>query len=87
MRASFEGHRGLMWPEDNNVVFYGVRYINITDAIKRLLCHIRPSVSYTPWCYGNHRGIKDNVTGKIFVRERWFDNENLAQLYLKHVAI
>lgn len=87
MKISFEGHVGLLWPSDHNVIFYGVRYNTITDAIKGLLCHIKPSRSYGPWCYGRHRGIKDSETGKIFVQERWFDNEKLAQLYLKHVAI
>jgi len=87
MKISFEGHNGLLWPDDNNVIFYGVRYSNITEAIKYLLCHIKPSTTYGPWCYGRHRGIRDSSSGKIFVQERWFDNEKLAQLYLKHVAV
>jgi hypothetical protein len=87
MKVSFEGHQGLLWSNDDNVIFYGVRFNTISDAIKQVLRHVRPSTSYRPWCSGRHRGLLDMETGKIFVQERWFDNEKVAELYLKHVAV
>ena len=86
MKISFEGHKGLLWIEDNNVIFYGVRFDSISDAIGRMLRHVKASDTYGPWCCGRHRGLKDTQTGRIFCAERWFDNEKLAELYLKHVA-
>lgn len=86
MKASFEGHRGLLWINDDNVIFYGVRFNTISDAIRQMLRHVKPS-SYRPWCCGRHRGIRDMGTGKIFVQERWFDDEKVAEIYVKHVAV
>ena len=87
MKISFEGHKGLLWMDDNTVIFYGVRFNKISDAIKMMLRHIKPSSAYRPWCSGRHRGIIDTSSKKIFVAERWFDNEKVAELYLKHVAV
>ena len=87
MKVSFEGHQGLLWPNDNTVIFYGVRFDNISDAIRKMLRHVRPSTKYKPWCCGRHRGLQDTETDKIFTAERWFDNEKVAELYLKHVAV
>lgn len=87
MKISFEGHQGLLWPEDNNVIFYGIRFDTISGAIRKLLRHVRPSNTYGPWCCGRFRGLKDSRSGRIFVEERWFDNEKLTELYLKHVSV
>ena len=87
MKIDFEGHKGLLWTADDNVIFYGVRFRNISQAIKKLLRYIRPSEHYGPWCCGRFRGIKDFQTGKIFTEERWFDGEKLAEEYLKYVAV
>ena len=87
MKISFEGHQGLLWTDDNNVIFYGVRFNNISHAICTMLKHIRPSDSYGPWCYGNHRGIRDTTSGKIFVQEVGLIMKKLPSLYLKHVAV
>jgi hypothetical protein len=86
MKISFEGHQGLLWIQDNTVIFYGVRFKNISEATRMTLRYIKPSVSYRPWCSGRHRGIKDGLSGKIFVQERWFDNEKVTELYLKHIT-
>ena len=87
MKISFEGHNGLLWSIDNTVIFYGVRFGSISDAIRKMLRHVRPSTKYKPWCCGRHRGLQDTETDKIFTTERWFDNEKVAELYLKHVAV
>ena len=86
MRINFEGHKGLLWIEDNNVIFYGVRFENISSAVNQLLRHVKPSNNYIPWCSGRHRGITDKTSGRIFVNERWFESEIFAETYLKHVA-
>lgn len=85
MKCSFQGHTGLYWPDDN-VLFYGIRFDKPSEAMK-VLAQIKPSKHYRPWCYGRYRGINDTETGKIFVQERWFDTEKLAELYLKNVAV
>lgn len=87
MKVNFEGHRGLMWSDDDSVIFYGVRFNTISDAIRRMLRHVKPSTEYKPWCCGRYRGIMDAPTGRIFTEERWFDNEKDAEIYLKHVAV
>tara|TARA_B110000977_G_scaffold184599_1_gene248549 strand:+ start:42 stop:323 length:282 start_codon:yes stop_codon:yes gene_type:complete len=86
MRITFEGHQGVLWPEDNCVVFYGVLFKNISIAITKVLRHVKPSDNYGPWCFGNYRGVKDGLTGKIYIEGRWFDDDKQTSLYLKHVA-
>lgn len=85
MNCYYNGHKGTVWAGFDEVVFYGVLYNNITIAIRKLLNHILPG-DYSPWCYGCFRGVKDKITDKIFVEERWFDNDTVAELFLKCIS-
>ena len=81
-KISFEGHRGLLFSLDQSVIFYGVRFSGILDAVK-FLKDLKPGGFYEPWCYGNTRGVKDLQTQKIYILNRWMDSEKTAELYLK----
>jgi len=84
MKCSYGGHRGLCWADDS-IMFYGIRFDKPSDAFNMIRL-IEPSEHYRPWCYSRHKGIFDKKTNRVFVCERWFDTEKLAELYLDNVA-
>jgi len=81
-KINFEGHRGVMWLLDHSAMFYGVRFMNITEAT-RFLRGLEPGGYYQPWCRGNIRGVKNLKNDKVFIENRWMDCEKSAELYVK----
>ena len=78
----FQKHVGVYFLKDANVMFYGVRFSGILEAVN-FLKYLKPGGFYTPWCYGRTRGLKDLRNGKIYVDNRWMDCAKTAELYLK----
>lgn len=78
----YKKHRGLMNTEDQSVIFYGVGFTTIIDAIK-LLKHFEPAENtYTGWYYNGHKGFHNRETDEVFIDLRWIPSEKFAKDYI-----
>lgn len=83
---SYNKHYGLLNPDDNSVMFYGMGFKDICDAMKFLKDLEPPSYRdeyiYQPWHYNMHKGLLHIKTKQIYLDSRWLPNEKFAEQYV-----
>lgn len=69
VRTCYEGHYGTLDIESNHVVFYGMYFDNMVEAVE-MLRHMGPPPTdqgmYTPWYRKGHRGVENELMGTVF---------------------
>lgn len=79
----FRTHEGLLNPDENTVMFYGMGFKNIVEAIKFLKdVPDAPYGTYKSWYYNMHKGLKHSKTGQVYVDYRWLPDEKFAENYI-----
>lgn len=80
---NYNSHEGLLNPDENTVMFYGIGFKNIIEAIKFLKeVPSAPYGTYERWFYNLNVGLKNKKTGQIYVDSRWLSNEKFAETYV-----
>ena len=82
MKIEFENHMGVMDMKTNVVIFYGVTFSGILEAIT-LLKGISPKNTYVPWQHRRHKGLLDKEDGSVYIKDRWFPDESFAKEIIK----
>ena len=78
----YNKHRGLLNTDDQSVMFYGLGFKDIIDAIKTLKHFPAKDNTYIGWYYNMNKGVLNKVTGEIFLDLRWLPNEEFAKEYV-----
>jgi hypothetical protein len=84
MKCVYGEHTGILYESTNEVRFYGVLFVNITEAMK-LLDKIDPGYDYTPFVYREHKGFV-HEDGYVIINDKepkWFDSKWLAKQWIK----
>ena len=83
---SYSKHYGLLNSDDSSVVFYGLGFKDICEAMKFLKDLIPPKHKdeyiYNTWFYNFHKGLIHFKTGQVYVDFRWLPNEKFAEQYV-----
>lgn len=77
MRIHFENHKGELDLETNEVIFYDLTFNGIIEATK-FLKDIPPKITYVPWYYRGKKGLLDEEDGSVYLKDRWFPDEEFA---------
>lgn len=77
MSIQFEGHKGTLDIETNEVTFYDMVFTSILDAAK-FLKGIPVGPEYTAWYYRRHRGLLNEDDGSVYLKDRWLPDEEFA---------
>ena len=72
IRISFLKHQGELELSTRVVEFYGLYFLNITEAIG-FLNNIEPG-EYEPYYLRGHKGVTD-MNGNIFLNNKWWKDE------------
>jgi len=78
----YKNHRGLLNTDDQSVMFYGVGFKTIIEAMKHLKDVKHAQNTYTGWYYNMNRGFRNVKTGEIYIDFRWLPNEKFAKEYV-----
>lgn len=80
----FQKHRGLLNKDDQTVMFYGVGFKNIIEAMETLkyIEFCSDINTYTGWYYNFNKGIMNLKTGEVFIDLRWLPTEKFAKEYI-----
>lgn len=89
-RISYQGHQGTLYINSNRVMFYGISFENMCDAV-RILRKLPAGVKYRGVYRVGIRGLKlpgNEIVADVDGELRWFVDENeLGQYYLKKYNI
>ena len=77
MSIQFEGHKGTLDIETNNVIFYDMVFTSILYAAK-FLKGIPVGPEYRAWYYRSHKGLLNEDDGSVYVKDRWLPDEEFA---------
>ena len=72
IKIFFNQHQGELEIDTNVVKFYGLYFQTMNDAV-HMLTNIDPG-EYEPYYLRGSKGFID-VSGKIFLQDTWWDNE------------
>ena len=75
----YNNHQGLLNTDEQTVMFYGLGFKNITEAIKFLKTILPLENTYTGWFYKGTKGLRNMKTEQIYIDTRWVPNEKFAQ--------
>ena len=79
---TFQKHRGLLNTDDQTVIFYGLGFKTIIDAMKTLKHFPAKDNIYSGWYYNLHKGILNSQTGEVFLDLRWLPTEKFSEEYV-----
>ena len=82
MKIEFEKHVGELDPETDKVIFYGLNFNGVLKAIL-FLKQLPPKLTYVPWCYRGQQGLLDEADGSVYLKDRWFPDEEFAREIIK----
>ncbi len=82
MKIEFEKHKGELDLETNEVIFYDLTFSGILKAIE-FLKGVPPRDTYAPWYYRGHKGLIDEADGSVYLKDRWFPDEEFAKEIIK----
>lgn len=82
MKIQFEGHKGTVDIDTNEVTFYGMVFSDILSAIK-ILKHLSPGNDYHIWYYRGHKGFMKPSDGSIFLEDRWLPDADFAEKFIR----
>ena len=77
MKIQFEGHKGTLDIETNEVTFYQMVFPSILDAAK-MLKGVPVGPMYDAWYYRGHKGFISEDDGSVYLKDRWFPDEDFA---------
>lgn len=81
VNLTYQGHQGLLRTSSNRVIFYGKEFENICDAVKTLK-DLTAGEQYFTWFYNYHCGFIHEISGRIYIDNRWLPDENFAEKYV-----
>lgn len=77
IKIILNNHTGELDIETNNVVFYGLYFDTIIEAIGFLVDEIPPNYTYEPYYMCGLRGLFNPDTGYIFINGKWWENREI----------
>ena len=77
MRIQFEGHKGTLDLETNEVTFYQMEFSSILEAAK-MLKDVPVGPIYDAWYYRGRRGFMSEEDGSIYLKGKRIPDEEFA---------
>jgi len=84
IKIIFKHHRGKLDLETGNVIFYGLYFDTILEAVRFLTDNIVPDLDYEPCYLRGLQCIRCLTDGCIFTGGRWWESEETILKLLLH---
>ncbi len=75
IKIIFKNHYGELDLETNNVIFYGLYFDTISDAMKFLVDSLIPNMDYEPYYLRGLQCVRRSSDGWIFTKGQWWESE------------
>lgn len=75
IKIIFKNHYGELDLETDNVIFYGLYFDTISEAMKFLVDNLVPSLEYEPCYLRGLCGVRRPSDGCVFTKGQWWESE------------
>jgi len=82
----YEKHQGILDIFTNKVLFYGMYFPTMSDAVLYLKS-LPKDTEFMGWFHDKTHGVLNTKTGEVFLDGRWLPSETFAEQYIDQKKI